>query len=126
MKREGMLYRYLRDYTPSSPMQSPLDSIPYDLEPDYELLDVQHWWGDQSTLTRRESSPGMDTTEPSPIIASVPSGTSVPPITIPETVRRTSTASNNGEQIYISPTNTMGSMLPPMVPQLARMKRKGT
>jgi hypothetical protein len=127
MKREGMLYRYLRDYTPSSPMNSPLDAIPYDFDVDDEILDIQQWWGEQ--LPRRDSSPGispsidvMDTSA----FALPMNRPSVTPIAIPETVRRTSTASANGDQMHISPTNTMGSMLPPMVPQLARMKRKGT
>lgn len=126
MRREGMLYRYLRDYTPNSPMNSPLDAIPYDLDPDEEIIDTQSWWGEQSNNnppSHRETSPTvdlMDTPAPSTRL-------SVPPISIPENRRLSTPASINGsEQMHISPTNMMGSMLPPMVPQLARMKRKGT
>ena len=121
-----MLYRYLRDYTPNSPMTSPLDAIPYDLDPDDEIIDSQPWWGEQyinNPPSRRESSPSVD-----PMDTSTPSarGLSVPPISIPENRRLSTPASINGsEQMHLSPTNTMGSMLPPMVPQLARMKRKG-
>ena len=122
-----MLYRYLRDYTPNSPMNSPLDAIPFDFDPDEEIIDSQSWWGEQSNNNpppNREFSPSTD-----PIDTSAPStrGPSVPPISIPENRRLSTPASMNGsEQMHISPTNTMGSMLPPMVPQLARMKRKGT
>jgi len=121
-----MLYRYLRDYTPNSPATSPLDTIPYDLDPDDEIIDSQSWWGEQSTnnpSSRRESPPSVE-----PMDTSTPStrGPTVPPIAIPENRRLNTPASINGsEQMHISPTNTMGSMLPPMAPQLARMKRKG-
>lgn len=126
-----MLYRYLRDYTPNSPMASPLaspfDALPYDLDPDEEINDTQSWWTEQhnnNPSSRRESSPSVDpmdnTSNPST------RGHSVPPIPIPEIRRSSATASLNGsEQMHISPTNTMGSMQPPVVPQLARMKRKG-
>lgn len=127
MRREGMLYRYLRDYTPNSPMNSPLDAIPYDLYADEEIIDTQPWWSEQSNNnppSHRESSPSVDAME-----TSAPStrGHSVPPISIPENRRLSTTAIiNSSEHMHISPTNTMGTMLPPMVPQLARMKRKGT
>ena len=135
MKREGMLYRYLRDYTPSSPMNSPLDATPYDIDPDEEAIDSQSWWGtDQLNATtpsnpsyRRDSSPSVD-----PMDTSNPStrGHSVPPISIPEAADRrpsfTTSGLNGADQMTISPTNTMGSMPPPpMIPQLVRMKRKG-
>jgi hypothetical protein len=128
MRREGMLYRYLRDYTPNSPMNSPLDASPYDLDPDEEIIDTQPWWNDQQSNnppSRRESSPSVD---PMDTPTSTPSRKpSVPPILIPETSnRRPSSINGNNDQMHISPTNTMtGNMPPPMVPQLARMKRKG-
>jgi hypothetical protein len=126
MKREGMLYRYLRDYTPSSPMNSPLDAIPYELDPDDEILDIQQWWGEQSNQLRRDSSPGLDVMDTNFVVPTPQTrGSSVTPISIPENSRRQSTTSLNGDQMNISPTNTIGSMLPPMIPQLARMKRKG-
>src|SRR5271170_8414462 len=133
MRREGMLYRYLRDYTPNSPMNSPLDAIPYDLDPDDEILDSQPaWWAESSTQpnpssSRRDSSPSVD-----PMDTSTPSsqrGLSVPPISIPipepANRRSSATASQAGsENMAVSPIQTI--MPPPMVPQLARMKRKGT
>jgi hypothetical protein len=130
MRREGMLYRYLRDYTPNSPLHSPLDGIPYELDPDDEFIDSQPWWTDQQgtkeNTPRRESSPSVDAME-----TSYPPtrGQSVPPLSIPESfgTRRLSstTASLNGDTLHLSPTN-VPSMPPPMVPQLARMKRKGS
>jgi len=132
MRREGMLYRYLRDYTPNSPMNSPLDAIPYDLDPEDEILDSQPaWWGDLSTQpnpssSRRDSSPSVD-----PMDTSTPSsqrGLSVPPISIPipeSANRRSSTTASlaGSETMAVSPIQTI--MPPPMVPQVARMKRKG-
>ena len=129
-----MLYRYLRDYTPSSPINSPLEATSYDLEPEEEIPDMQSWWGDQSSqqtnnnnsLYRRDSSPSVDAMD-----TSTPSTQSqgALPFPIPEIVNRrpSSIVSLNGsEQMLPSPTNITGSMPPPMIPQLARMKRKGT
>jgi len=126
MKREGMLYRYLRDYTPSSPMHSPLDAIPFDLDADEDVIDSQQWWNDSNTnacTSRRESSPSVD-----PMDNSNPPtrGPSVPPLPGPEMGNRrpSITGSVSGsEQMAISPANT--AMPPPMIPQIARMKRKG-
>jgi hypothetical protein len=126
MRREGMLYRYLRDYTPNSPVNSPLDSIPYDLDPDEETVDTQLWWNDQQNTnprSRRNSSVSID---PMDLFLQSTRVPSVSPISIPEPscCRPNSTPPNN-DQMHVSPTNTTASMPPPMVPQLARMKRKG-
>jgi len=120
MKREGMLYRYLRDYTPSSPMASPLDVNPYELDPDEEPIDPPQWWGEVTTTPtiRRESSPSIDPMDTSNMLNTP----SVPPISIPEP--RSRRQSLNMTDIHMSPITTT-TMPPPMVPQLARMKRKG-
>jgi hypothetical protein len=126
MRREGMLYRYLRDYTPNSPMNSPLDALPYDNDPDDDIIDTQPWWDDQTTSTRRESSPSVD-----PMDTSVMNtrGVSAPPQAMPTPehtpYRHPSTTSLTGSDIIPSSPNTMTAMPPPMIPQLARMKRKG-
>jgi len=113
-------------------MNSPLDAIPYDLDPEDEIIDTQPWWGgDQSSTqpnppsSRRDSSPSIDPMDTS--TSSSQRGLSVPPISIPESTanRRPSTTASVGgsETMAVSPIQTI--MPPPMVPQLARMKRKG-
>jgi hypothetical protein len=124
MKREGMLYRYLRDYTPSSPIASPLDVNPYDIDADDDAVDTQPWWG-ETTMTpnaRRESSPSVDPMDTS---TTPQQPSTVVPISIPEARSRRQSV-NMSDFIHMSPTNApTSSMPPPMVPQLARMKRKG-
>ena len=114
-------------------MNSPLDAISYDMDPEEETIDTQGWWTEQpnqqSTSNHppscRDSSPSVD---PMDTYTTSMRGQSVPPISIPEiTNRRPSTAAsiNGSEQMHASPISIMGNMPPPMVPQLARMKRKG-
>lgn len=127
MRREGMLYRYLRDYTPNSPMNSPLDAAPYDLDGDEEIIDTQGWWNDgqqtnnnNSPSVRRDSSPNIDPMDTS---AGTTKFSSVPPISIPEPSNRRPSTTPSGDQMHISPTNTMTGIMPP--PMLPRLKRKG-
>jgi len=121
-----MLYRYLRDYTPSSPMNSPLDAVPYDFDPDEEIIDSQPWWGDQpAQQIQRDSSPSvdlMDTSNPST------RGHSVPPVSIPDPPNRrpSTTSSLNGSEAILGSPSTGSMAPPPLIPQLARMKRKGS
>lgn len=133
MKREGMLYRYLRDYTPSSPMNSPLDPTPFEMDPEEDMIDSQSWWGTEqpnlytpsNPLYRRDPSPNIDPMDTSNPPSRRPS---VPPIsTMESTDRRPSfTFPGLNDQMTISPTNTVGMMPPPpSVPQIVRMKRKG-
>ena len=127
MKREGMLYRYLRDYTPSSPMASPVDINPYDVDVDEDAtIDAQlSWWGEPlvptTPVVRREPSPSVDPMD----ISTTPQPPPVQPITIPEP--RSRRQSLIISEVHISPTNTttQNVMPPPMIPQVARMKRKG-
>jgi hypothetical protein len=111
MKREGMLYRYLRDYTPSSPMQSPLEGPSHYDDPEED--DSTNWWTTDSHVPiRRDSSPSVDAMDTS-------SHSNIPtPITIPSP-RRGSVAGD----MSVSPMNIMPP--PPILPHVQRMKRKG-
>lgn len=120
MKREGMLYRYLRDYTPSSPMQSPLEPplapYPYDDTLSVDDEDSTNWWttNESAASLRRESSPSVDPMDT----------TGVPtPITISSPSRRGSMVVGGGD-MSVSPMNVMPP--PPIIPHVQRMKRKGT
>jgi len=144
MKREGMLYRYLRDYAPSSPMQSPLDPPQQYYEDPYDD-DSPNWWTTPATSAgpsgavvggpgpttdpstnlglpslpfRRDSSPAVD-----PMDTTSGSGSNVAttPIAVPSP-RRGSMVAVGGE-MSVSPMTIMPP--PPIIPHVQRMKRKG-